>query len=175
MTAASLLYIVQSLPWITAGLLTGFFIGRATVAVEVVTDAVRSEGDEMRDSSPPEKKRPKVSSNAVIAAVLVALGLATAVQSYVQSQATARVTECQTAYANGFADALDARSKATAEAQNALDDLLTTVSEVAPTPEGRAQFRRALADYLEKRAEAKKTQREHPYPDPPRDLCKEKG
>jgi uncharacterized membrane protein YcjF (UPF0283 family) len=171
----SLLYIVQSLPWIVAGLLVGFFVGRATVAVEVVTEAAQGEGDVMRDSSTPKKRWMRITTNGVIAFLLIVLGVATAVQSYVQSEATARLTECQTAYANGFADALDARSQATSEAQNALDELLSTVAAITPTPEGRNQFREALADYLKKRAEAKKTQQEHPFPPAPRDVCKETG
>lgn len=126
----------------------------------------------MRDS----KKRPKISSNMVIAAVLVALGLATAVQSYVHSEATARLTACQTAYANGFADALDARSKASAEAQEALDTWMATLNSViqAPSADAREKIRKAFQDYLEARRDAKETQRDHPYPPAPRDVCKEK-
>lgn len=128
----------------------------------------------MADSATP-KRRAWVTSNGVIAAVLIVLGTATAVQSYAQSEATARLTDCQTAYANGFADALDARSTATAEAQDALDELLGKVATLTPTPQGRAEFRDALDDYLDKRAEAKKAQKEHPYPPAPRDVCKEDG
>lgn len=169
---SSLIYIVQSAPWIVAGLLVGFFVGRSTVAAAVIIEAVQGEGDDMRDASTP-KKRFRFTSNGVVAALLIVLGTATAVQSYVQSEATARLTQCQTAYANGFADALDARSKAAGDAQDALDDFLFTVAEIAPTPEGREQFQRAFRDYLSKRAEAKKTQAENPYPPAPRDVCKE--
>lgn len=165
---SSLLYIVQSAPWIGAGLLVGFFVGRSTVAAEVIIDA--AQGDNM----PATRKRVRFTSNGVIAAVLIALGIATAVQAYVQSEATARLTDCQTAYANGFADALDARSNATAEAQDALDQLLTVVAGLDPSPDSQKKFRDALSDYLEKRAKAKKTQVENPYPEPPRDVCKGK-
>lgn len=171
---SSVLYIVQSTPWIAAGLLVGFFVGRSTVAAGVIIEAVQGEGDGMRESSTPKRKW-RLTTNGVIAFVLVLLGTGTAVQSYVQSEATAKLTECQTAYANGFADALDARSKASGEAQDALDELLSTVAAITPTPEGRDQFSAALADYLTKRAEAKKTQKEHPYPPAPRDVCKEAG
>lgn len=173
---SSVLYIIQSTPWIVAGLLVGFFVGRATAAADAVTEAVQGEGDEMRDPSKPSKRRKmRITSNSVIALVLIVLGTATAVQSYMQSQATARLTECQTAYANGFADALEARSKATAEAQDAQDELWTAVASLTPTEEGRAAFWAALNEYLDKRAAAKKTQAEHPFPDPPRDVCKEDG
>lgn len=172
---SSALYIVQSMPWIAAGLLVGFFVGRSTAAATVIIEAVQGEGDGMRESSAPVKRKLRVTTNGVIAFVLVLLGTATAVQSYVQSEATAKLTECQTAYANGFADALDARSTASSEAQDALDELLSTVAAITPTPGGRQQFADALAEYLEKRAEAKKTQAEHPYPPAPRDVCKEAG
>lgn len=170
---ALLLYIVQTAPWVAAGLLVGFFVGRSTVAAAVIIDAAQGEGDEMPSS--PRKHRFRVTLNGFIAAALVGLGIATAVQAAVQGAATSRLTDCQTAYANGFADALDARSKATAEAQDALDGLLGTVALLTPTPEGRQQFWDALNDYLDKRAEAKKTQAENPYPPAPRDVCKEDG
>lgn len=174
----SWLYITQSVPWIVAGLLVGFFMGRSTVAVEVIADAVQHEADSMSGTdkaSQDRARRSRFTTTHVLGAVVVLLGVFTAVQSYVQGEATARLTECQAVYANGFADALDARSKATADAQNALDQLLSTVAAITPTPEGRDKFRDALAEYLSKRAAAKKTQAEHPYPPAPRDVCKETG
>ncbi len=166
-------YITQSVPWALGGLLVGFLMARSTVAVEAIADAVHDEGDPMPAASP--TRRPRFNGITVLGAVIVVLGVFTAVQSYVQASATDRLTECQTAYANGFADALDARSDATSAAQDALDDLLTTVASITPTPEGREEFRVALADYLAKRADAKKTQAENPYPPAPRDVCKESG
>jgi hypothetical protein len=162
-------YVVQSTPWIVAGLLVGFFVGRSTVAAEVIADGTQ-EGDDMSGKS---KRRFRFTSNGVIAALLVMLGIATAVQSYVQSEATERLAVCQQAYSNGFADALDARSDATQAAQNALDDLLSSVASITPTPQGRDQFRAALTEYLDKRAAAKRAQKEHPYPPAPRDVCKD--
>lgn len=171
-------YLTQSVPWILAGLLVGFFVGRSTAAVDAIAVAVQDEGGSMPEDKPVQdtrRRRPRLTVNGALGAVIVALGIFTAVQSYVQSEATAKLTACQTAYANGFADALDARSSATAEAQDALDELLSTVASITPTPEGRDQFREALAEYLSKRADAKKTQKEHPYPPAPRDVCKEAG
>lgn len=171
-------YLTQSVPWILAGLLVGFFVGRSTAAVDAIAVAVQDEGEPMPEDTPARdarRRRPRVTVNGVLGAVIVALGIFTAVQSYVQSEATAKLTECQTAYANGFADALDARSSASAAAQDALDELLAAVAEITPTPDGRDLFRAALDEYLSKRAEAKKTQKEHPYPPAPRDVCKEAG
>lgn len=163
-------YIVESTPWIAAGLLVGFFVGRSTVAAEVIAESAQVEGEGV--SGKTSKRRFRFTSNGVIAVLLVVLGIATAVQSYVQSEATARLTDCQIAYANGFADALDARSTATADAQNAQDELWATIAALSPSPQAREQFRDALKVYLGKRAAAKKAQKENPYPPAPRDVCK---
>ncbi len=163
-------YIIQSVPWILAGLLTGFFMGRSTVVVEAVVDAVQAEGDTVTDAKP---KRFRFTGMHVLGVVVAVLGVFTAVQSYVQGEATDRLVVCTKAYQDGFADALDERQKATSEAQDALDDLLTKVAAITPSPEGRQRFRDALAEYLEKRAAAKQAQRDHPYPPAPRDVCEE--
>jgi len=166
----SWLYIAQSVPWIAAGLLVGFFMGRSTVAVEQIADAVQDEVDTM-----PEERKPRFGSIHALGAVVVLLGVFTAVQSYVQGEATAKLADCQQAYTSGFADAIDARSSAAAQAQDALDELLTKVASLTPTPEARGNFETALNDYLRKRAAAKKAQQEHPYPPAPRDVCKDGG
>lgn len=163
-------YILQSIPWTFAGVLIGWFMCRATIAVEVIAEVVQ-DGDEM----PKEPARiplwRRITSMHLIGALVVILGIMTAVQGYVQNEATQRLTLCTQAYSNGFADAIEERSKATADAQNALDDFLTAVSSATPTLEGRELVRKALADYLAKRVSAKKAQAEHPYPAPPRDVC----
>lgn len=166
----SLTYIVQSVPWALVGLLAGFFLGRSIVAVEAVTDAGP---DEEATVPTPPRRRPRISGNTVIAAVLIVFGLLGAAQAYTQSNATDRIVGCLRDYGNQVADALDARGTATTEAQQALDDLLGQVSSATPTAEGRDLVRRALAEYLSKRAAAKTAQAEHPYPPAPRDVCKE--
>lgn len=163
-------YIIQSFPWALAGILVGWFMGRSTVAVESIAEAVK--GDTV-DTTVKRRRRP--TSMAVLGVVVVVLGVFTAVQGYVQGAATARLAECQQAYSNGFADALDARSKATVEAQDALDEFLTTVAHITPAPEAQAKFQAAFSEYLDKRAAAKKAQKEHPFPPAPRDVCKETG
>lgn len=175
----SLTYAVESVPWIVAGLIVGFFLGRSTAALSAIADAVQgdSEGNTMAEPEPKvaRVKRPRFTGIHVIGVALIVLGVFSAVQSYMQGEATARLTECQTVYANGFADALEARSKATSEAQDAQDELWTTVASLTPAPESREVFRAALDEYLKKRAAAKKAQAEHPFPEPPRDVCKEDG
>lgn len=175
-------YITQSVPWIALGLIAGFFMGRSTVAVDAIADAVQDEGDVVSGTSTKPARRWRFTATHAIGVVVIVLGVFTAVQSYVQGQAnqlqsdaTERLQACQTAYSNGFADAIDARSEASADAQNALDDLLSSVASITPTPDGRDQFRDALTEYLAKRADAKRAQKEHPYPPAPRDVCKEAG
>lgn len=168
-------YILQSLPWALAGLLTGFFMGRSTTVVEAIADAVQ-EGDGANEegvamSGSTKSLRRRIDSVHVIGAIVVVLGVFTAVQSYVQGHATERLTVCTQAYSNGFADAIEQRSKASAEAQDALDEFLSAVSAATPTQQGRDLVRDALAQYLSKRADAKKAQSENPFPAPPRDVC----
>lgn len=118
----------------------------------------------------------------VLDAFVVLLFIGSAVQAYVtydQLQESAdriqAVVDCQRAYQTGFADALDARSAASTEAQNANDELWATVGQLtsaAASPETRVKFQAALSNYFDKRAEAKKQQQDNPYPPSPRDLCK---
>lgn len=176
----SLTYAVESVPWIVAGLIAGFFMGRSTVALTVIAHAVQVRDNERspmpeQDPAPPATKRWRFSLVHVMGAALIGLSVFGVVQNNAQDDATARLAVCQAAYANGFADALDARSKASAESQVALDEWMAKVNAIiqAPTAEAAAQIRRAFADYQAARSEAKKKQEANPYPDPPRDVCKE--
>lgn len=176
----SLTYIVESTSWIAIGLLVGFFLGRSTVAAGAIADAVYPKGDSMPEDTGPDvkrRRRPRLTATVVLGVVIAALGVFTAVQSYVQSEATERLTACQQAYTDGFADAIDARSQASADAQEALDEWMTKVNEVikTPSPEAAKQIREAFQEYLDARAEAKETQQDHPYPPAPRDVCREEG
>jgi len=168
-------YITQSVPWIALGLIAGFFMGRSTVAVTAIADAVQDEGDVVPGTISKPARKWRFTATHAIGVVVIVLGVFTAVQSYVQADATNQLAVCQQAYTNGFADAIDARSAASQEAQDALDDLLSTVASITPTPQGRDQFRDALTEYLAKRAAAKQAQKEHPYPPAPRDVCKADG
>lgn len=160
--------------WNGAYLVAGFVIGRLTrtevylTASKIITDA--SKGPAV------ERKRPRIRLRFehYIAIFLVLLGLFSAGQSLYQAAQTRRNADCTRAYADFFADALDARSSTSASAQNALDELMATVGQLtnAGGPEAAAKFRAALADYLNKRAEAKEQQQLNPYPPAPRDLCR---
>lgn len=178
----SLTYFVESVPWLVVGLIGGFVLGRSTVALSAIADAAQrrdNEGGSMSDVetgsvSKPVKQR-RFSLIHVIGLALIGLSVFSAIQDNAQDEATARLTECQLAYADGFADALDARSKASLESQEALDAWMTRVNAViqAPSPQAAEEIRKAFTEYLEARREAKETQKTNPYPDPPRDVCKE--
>jgi cytoskeletal protein RodZ len=132
-----------------------------------------------------QRARRKITGVRLLGAVVLALTVATGIQSYVQSKATeeqARRTEqesrrteqlagCIKAYSTALADAIDARSKSSGEAQEASDAFWFAIAQAPQTPEGRDQIRRVFDDYVAKRRQAKQTQAEHPYPPPPRDVC----
>lgn len=186
---ASLIYIVQSIPWALGGLFLGVFLGRATVAAGTIADAISEAergGSMSEPDTPPRRRwrrwRQRVSANTVIVALFVALALGTAVQAYVQGEVadrqtaeTQRLTACVKDYANDVADALDVRSTATGQAQQALDDFLAAVSTATPDEQGRDLVRQALADYLTKRKAAKEAQAAHPFPPAPREVCHNAG
>lgn len=188
----SLVYIVQSVPWALGGLLLGFFLGRAIVAADAIADVAAdtptdttigdAEPEQGETMSDPARRRRWFNTNTVIVAVIVALGLLTAVQAYVQGEAadrqteqTRRLADCLRKYSNGIADALDARSTASAAAQSALDALIFAIPTTASDAAGRAKARKAFADYKTLRANSIKTQAAHPFPPAPRDVCQGTG
>lgn len=154
-------YLVQAFAWSVAGGLIGFMFG---------TNLCRTtEGADVKQT----RWWPKF--DYVITALFLTLAVLTAVQGYVLGNRTDELSRCQLAYSTGFADAIDARSQATAQAQEALDQWMTTVnaSIQTPSPEAAVLIRQAFTDYLNARAEAKKTQQDNPYPPAPREACPE--
>jgi hypothetical protein len=167
-----LTYLVERIPWAVVGLLIGHLLSRGICDLQAIAVAVNPEDSMVVPTRKPWYRR--ITGNGVIGLVVFILAVGTVVQGYVASESTRRIAECTKGYSNGFADALDARSDANAQAQQALDDLMTKVGELSAgvsTPESRAVFRSALNDYLDKRAEAKKQQAENPFPPAPRDVC----
>ena len=120
------------------------------------------------------RRQVRVISTNVVAVALIVLGVLSGVQGYVLSEQNKALALCQQAYSNGFADALDARTQANTDAQAALDSVMQTFADVITTPDptARARVQAVLVDYVTKRAEARKAQQEHPYPEAPRDACK---
>lgn len=175
-------YALHSFVWTLFGLVMGVIIGRLSRDVHVM--AHRRRGTEKPVTEVPKTRRRRPSGRLVLGMLVVGLGLATAVQGLYQdsqtrelAEQTRRTADCTRAYANGFADALDARASASSSAQDALDELMSTVGQLttggaAGTPAAREKFRAALEDYLRKRAESKAQQERNPFPPAPRDLCR---
>ncbi|WP_103353596.1 hypothetical protein [Amycolatopsis sp. CA-128772] len=172
-------YLIQSVGWAGAGFLAGVLVGRAARDVRRIAAAVTvddTEGDE--DMPDPRGSRPHwigtASAQTLVALVVVLLGVVTVVQGIVQSDATAGLTRCQYEYSNAFADALEARSQASTDAQDALDELLTTVGQTLQSTDPNATrppVQRAISEYLAKRQALKAQQAAHPYPAAPRARC----
>lgn len=184
MTLSTWTYMIHALGWSLFGLAVGVWLDTIGQAVARVTKPRTTEEPVPdRDHHPQTPPRP-LRRLATPSTVLVVLALVSALQgvwfqwtNQAQDDQDRRILVCQAAYANGFADAIEARSSAAAAAQAASDELWITIGQLttgtaAGTPEAGKQFRTALDKYLARRAEANKQQRENPYPPAPRDLCK---
>lgn len=167
---AALLYVAQSAVWGACGFVGGFLAGRAAKDVHTLAQTA-DRGDTVDEqASPPRRRRPR--AEWVLGIVVLLLAILTVAQGIVESTATRRVVQCQTTYSNAFSDALDARTQASTQAQDALDQLVTAIATVNGTPAVRAAaVQKAISDYLATRAHLKQQQAAHPYPPAPRDLC----
>lgn len=172
------MYVIQTAGWCAAGFVAGFLAGRAARDVHRIADAVTTKGETMTDVT---RRRwwDRSKTRIVIAAIVVGLGILTVAQGLVQSAAIRRITNCQTTFSNQFADALEARSLASQQAQDALDELMTVVGRLGASPpanpaeaeERRETYRKAITGYLDKRAAVRASQQRNPYPKPPREAC----
>lgn len=82
-----------------------------------------------------------------------------------------RFADCLADYSDELGKAIEARARAGAEATDAQDELWTVISENF-TEGGGENIRDAIIHYREVRAEARKAQRENPYPPPPKISCR---
>lgn len=168
-------YASHAAVWSLAGLSAGLVIGASLVINARSTGTEDVMPDELPTPAGRERRWWRVVRGNVVALALVLLAAGSAIQVVWATEADGRITECLKGYANGFADAIDARSAASAEAQEAVDALWQSVGKLttsAASPDVRDQFQRSLAEYLSKREKAKQQQQENPYPPAPRDLCK---
>jgi len=172
-----LTYVIQSGIWAVCGFVIGFLAG---VLVRDIRRDVHRIAEVVEGEAAVEDNLPCVPRwrrqwlRPLIGIVVITLGIFTAVQGVWQGAELRRVSGCQQAYSNGFADAIDARTQASGDAQNALDKLMSTVGAVMQSadPARRGDLQQAIRDYLDARTRAKATQQAHPYPPAPRDLCK---
>lgn len=166
-----LTYLLSNLAYLVAG----FVVGRLTRTVDQF--AARKITKALKEAAV-ERKRPRIRLRFehYVAIFFLVLGLFSAWQSLYQAAQTRRNADCTREYANFFADALEARSKSSASATDANDELWSTIGKLIAGgqagPETREKFQAALDDFQNKRAMAKDQQLRNPYPPAPRDLCK---
>jgi hypothetical protein len=176
-------YIIAASAWSVIGFFAGALFVRVVMEVhEIRESVVASHTDTGRPKAAQVKRGMRkvfrrLDATRLLGILLLLLALATTLQTFYQTsrsqalgEAQVRLAQCQIAYQNGFADALDARTTATNEAQQALDELVATVAQAT----GREASRAALARYIEVRERQKRTQESNPYPPAPRDVCKVK-
>jgi hypothetical protein len=170
-------YLAASVPWSAVGLLVGYLVGRGVRDLDRIAEAVTPEGGMPERKTGPKWLR-RITSNVIIGVIVFILGITTVVQGYVQNEATRRVADCTRGYSNGFADAIDARSAASAAEREALvqwmrilDELLTKASPGGDPAAARQRFAQATSEYLQKQDALRIKQQENPFPDPPRDVC----
>lgn len=174
------LYAVQTFAWCAGGFTAGFIVGRAARDVHRLADAVTPEVHSVPSSSRRRWWHAVPEPHPVLVAVIVVvLGVLTVAQGLIASAALDDISRCQARYADALADAIGSRSRAGAEAQQALDDLVSSVAafadstpvDAADLAARRAKVSTVLTQYVSKRNEVKELQRQHPYPEPPRTAC----
>jgi hypothetical protein len=106
------------------------------------------------------------------AALVALLSTASLIYAIIIGNRTNELAACQVIYANGFADALDARADAGQEPAALQDELWKIFKRglASPSPQVRFDFEHTLDQYLAAREKVKATQAEHPIK-APRDLC----
>lgn len=161
------LYATESVAWAAVGFLLGY------VTAAAVRGRVRPPQPQRQHTPEAAPQRP--AAQRLIGVVVVLLGVLTVAQGIAANRATERVVECQTRYANGFADSLEARTQASQRAQRSLDELMRSVgSNLAnPNADQSVRVREAIGDYLRSRNQAERERAQNPYPPPPREACPE--
>lgn len=172
-------YLVQTISVGAASFLLGYLAGRTAREVHRIAETVTAQGGTMARRAPLRHRLKRSAGQFIVAFVVIALGLVTVVQGVYQSSATRRIATCNENYANALADVIVARSQGSQQAQDALDDLMSVIGRLAATPpateadavQRREDSRRAVTEYVAKRAEVKALQAKNPYPQPPRESC----
>lgn len=170
-----LTYAVTSLLWTGVGLALALHPSAAVLLVipsypRLVMVPLSQEVTAVPDKPVQPRRRPwRPSRGNVVAVVLVVLAVATGWQGYRGAQ----LVECLRTYANRSAEALIARTDASTKQQAALDEVMRAVARgFTVGPSGTNDVRKSIDNFLEERAQQLTAQKQHPYPEPPRDVCK---
>lgn len=158
--------------WTLLGGMGGYLLGRLARDVHLLANPTL-EGERVHESrieDAPRRWRP--GPRLLIGLVIVILGVGTAVQGIVVNNRVEHLQQCQASYSNRFADALDARTDATQQSQQALDRLVATIGHnLNDKRANQAAIADAVGHYRQLRSKAKQQRATHPYPDPPREAC----
>lgn len=178
------LYVLYALLWFGLGVVAGAQWTRMRRDVRRIANAQAGEEpvapqQDTDDEAQPKPDRPRRWARRVLDTFVVLLFIGSAVQAYVTYDRIEEVIACQKAYQTGFADAIDARSKAAVPEKAALTQWMKTLYELiskAGVPgsdpaAARQKFANATSEYLQKQDELTRKQQENPYPPSPRDLC----
>jgi hypothetical protein len=172
-------YLAQTVGVGAASFLLGYLAGRTARDVHRIAETVTEQGGTVSRRAPLRHRIRTSGGQFAVAFVVIALGIVTVVQGVYQSAATRRIVTCNETYANTLADVIVARSQGSQQAQDALDDLMSVIGRLAATPPAseaeaiarREESRKAVTEYVAKRAEVKALQEKNPYPQPPRESC----
>jgi hypothetical protein len=171
--------VIEPLVWFVGG-----FLGGSLATYLILSKLAQNSGLEqpVAATDPAPKPRRRITALHVMAAIIVVLTILSAVQSWLAQQANTRLTAanarlsaCLVRYANDTADAIEARSKASGEAQVALVQMWSTIFAQPQTDAGRAESRRVFEDWLNKAKASIEAQKTNPYPPAPRDVCPDSG
>lgn len=131
-------------------------------------------------TAPVTRRRRRGLDGGVILYVIAALALLVAGFTAYQGQADKRANDgrqqaqirCLNDYANSVADALQARTVANEQREKALDRVLTAAFRASQQKAKPADIVSALKLYQENKLHLAAEREAHPYPEPPRAVCR---
>lgn len=159
----------------SASVFLGWVFGRTGRNAAVVAAAVEDQETSMEEARATRPFRMMAIATMVICGVTAATGVVVASNqnSIVEDHRT--FAECVSDQFDLLIEALDARTVANREATLQQDRIWVTVAEAFrnPGPEASQNLRTVIEEYNKIRAETTEKLRQNPYPDPPRDACRE--
>lgn len=186
MTTSTALWII-----ITSNLassLIGWLLGRTARNTAKLVSEVEAVADEPGVSEETKGKLRRITSKirpmhmamvllVVVGAVTTLVGFIGLSQSNAAQERADRAIECVTDFSNRSADALEARAQASAEAQEQVDSIFATVARIIakPTEQSGMLFRNAISGYNQARRDQRVALERNPYPEAPRDACRDMG